>query len=409
MNSRSRGCPDIGVWRAWLDHELDSVGDSPALAEHLADCPGCQRLLAEVREDAHAASDALTLLAPTRLPSAAEVAVARERLEWRRARRAPRLPVPIHSLEPIPMFTRFSAPWRAATGGLAAALALALLVAFTPQGSSVAAAFLAAFRSQDVTAIEVTPQTQADIVKTMNALGSLGRVQLPGAASQASPAAAARAAERQAQTNISLSDAARTVGFNLLTPDPASLPAVVNKTPNVRVMPVMQVRFTLDKKMADAYFQANGHPDVSVPSRFDGATLVVSIPAAAMLEYGSSSSGKQEVVIGEAGEVVVDAEGNVSLSELRDFLLGLPTLPKTVANQLKNINNWNNTMPIPVPVDQVHWEKTTINGSPGLLLNDNSGVGSGAIWHSKDGHLFGVAGTLKATELTSIANTLAVR
>jgi hypothetical protein len=87
----------------------------------------------------------------------------------------------------------------------------------------------------------------------------------------------------------------------------------------------------------------------------------------------------------------------------------LPTLPKAVTSQLKNVNNWNETLPIPVPVDQVHWQKTTINGSNGLLLNDNSGVGSGAIWHSNDGHLYGLAGTLKATDLARIANTLAVR
>src|SRR5437762_7040769 len=95
-------------------------------------------------------------LAPSQIPDAAEVAVARERLEWRRraqtsgARRRSVL-----------------TPWRVAGGGTAAALVLACVIAFTPQGGSAAAAFLAQFRSQQVSAIEITPQSQADIARSL--------------------------------------------------------------------------------------------------------------------------------------------------------------------------------------------------------------------------------------------------
>ena len=73
--------------------------------------------------------------------------------------------------------------------------------------------------------------------------------------------------------------------------------------------------------------------------------------------------------------------------------------------QLKSITAWDTTLPIPVPVDQVHWQTTTIKGNQGLLLNDNSGVGSAAIWHA-NGHLFGVAGSLKADVLKQVAESL---
>ncbi|TME31785.1 MAG: hypothetical protein E6I75_17830 [Chloroflexi bacterium] len=58
-----------------------------------------------------------------------------------------------------------------------------------------------------------------------------------------------------------------------------------------------------------------------------------------------------------------------------------------------------------MPVDQVHWQSTTINGNQGLLLNDNSNVGSAAIWHA-GGHLYGLAGSLKASDLKRVAETL---
>jgi hypothetical protein len=105
--------------------------------------------------------------------------------------------------------------------------------------------------------------------------------------------------------------------------------------------------------------------------------------------------------------VLVDVEGGkVSLPEMRDFLLGLPGLPPAIVSQLKQIQNWNETLPIPVPVDQINWQAATFNKNAGLLLNDNSGVGSAALWH-QSGHLYGVAGSLKASDLKPIADSLA--
>jgi hypothetical protein len=105
---------------------------------------------------------------------------------------------------------------------------------------------------------------------------------------------------------------------------------------------------------------------------------------------------------------VVDVQGKVTLDELRDFLLSLPGLPQTTVSQLRQIKNWNDTLPIPVLIDRVNWQQTDFNGNQGLLLNDNSGVGSAAIWHA-GGHLYGLAGSLKASDLTRVARSFAVR
>ena len=401
MNTTTRTCPDIGAWRAWLDHE-----DHPSsMAEHLQACPGCQRLVADLRDDAASVGHTLSVLAPTRLPSAAEVAVARERLETGRRPAAAAQP-PTRTLEPIPVsVARISTPWRIAASGLAAALVLSLIIAFTPEGGAAAASFLAQFRSQQVTAVEVTPQSQAEIYRTLNALGNLGTIKTPGSdGKEARPEAAARGAAEQART-VSLAEAGREIGFSLKTPDPATLPAGFDAAPKVRVMPAYQIRFTFDRNKARGYFQSTGHPEVSLPDKFDGATLVVSIPAAALLEYQNGSS-KDALIVGQAGELVVDVEGGkVGLPEMRDFLLSMPGLPPLVVSQLKQIQNWNEVLPIPVPVDQVHWQSTTINGNQGLLLNDNSNVGSAAIWHA-GGHLYGLAGSLKASDLKRVAETL---
>jgi hypothetical protein len=409
MNT-TQSCPDIGTWRAWLDHETDLSDE----AQHLETCPGCQRVVDELRDDAAFADAGLASLASSDLPSAADVSVARERVHWRHAathKRSATAPIGRSRLEPTPMiFSRFSTPWRAAAGGVAAAIALTLVVAFTPAGSAAAAGFLAQFRSQQVQAIEITPQSQADISRALKALSNLGTIQEPAIAQSADPAAAAKAAADQSKT-ATAAEATKTVGFDLLTPDPKSLPSGVSSTPTIRVTPGSQIKFTFDKKKAQAYYQSTGHPEVSLPDKFDGASLSVSIPPAAVLSYSGGQGSRNEVIVAEAGELVVDTQGNVSLTEMRDFLLGLPGLPPAIVSQLKQIQNWNDTLPIPVPVDQVNWQKTTINGNSALLLNDNSGVGSAVVWHTsgQNGHLIGVAGTLKASDLQNVASTLAVR
>ncbi len=301
--------------------------------------------------------------------------------------------------------SRISTPWRIAASAVAAAVALSILVSVTPEGRALAAGFLAQFRSQQVTAIEVTPQSQTEIMRTLNALGNLGTVNMPGGQT-GRPEAAIRNASEQAKT-ATLAEASQAIGFKLETPDPALLPTGMDKTPRVQVMPGSQIRFTFDKTKASNYLKSTGH-EVTVPDKFDGATLVVSIPSAALLQYGNGSS-KEALIVGQAGELVVDVEGKVKLDEMRDFLLSLPGLPPTVVNQLKQIKTWNQTLPIPVPVDQMNWQSTDFHGNnQGLLLNDNSGVGSAAIWY-ESGHMYGVAGSLRADKLKAIAESLAVR
>jgi hypothetical protein len=396
--------PDIGEWRAWLDQEAPS----PDLDHHLVGCAGCKALVDDLRDAVEYAQGGLALL-PAATPTAAETALAHQRLRQRQ--RGGSSSVVLEDRERVApsAWQRFSTPWRVAASGIAAAALLTLVVTLTPEGQAAASGFLAQFRSQGVAAVEITPQTQTEIVKTMNALGNLGSVQMPGGGDRTRPETTARDVASQAQT-VSLSDASKTVGFAVQTPDPSAIPSGVDKTPTVRVTPATQVRFTFDKKKAAAYYQSTGRSGVNIPDKFDGATLVVSIPSATLLQYvGNGSSSKEALIVAQAGELVVDVEGGkVSLDEMRDFLLGLPGLPSSVVSQLKQIKNWNQTLPIPVPVDVVNWTSTTFKGNQGLLLNDNSGVGSAAIWH-ENGHLIGVAGSLKANDLKKIAESLAVR
>jgi hypothetical protein len=379
-------CPDPGSWRAWLDRE-EHV---PDLAPHLDSCATCREVVADLRFNATTVTEALRGVSPTRLPSAAETAMARERLAWRRRQPA------AAALEKIPVNRFSSTPWRLTASGLAAAMVVSVLVAFTPEGRTAAAGFLAQFRSQQVAAIEVSPQSQIEIQRTMNALGNLGTIQSPAGGVRGNPGA---------DRTATLAEAAQQIGFPIQVPDPRTLPAGMDPTPRVEVMPAQQIRFTFDKAKAAEYFlRTRRTPEVSLPDKFDGATLVVSIPNAVLLQYSGQNS-SQALVIGQSGELVVDVQGKVTLDELRDFLLSLPGLPKETTDQLRMIRNWNQTLPVPIPTDKMNWKSETFKGNQGLLLNDNTGVGSAAIYQS-GGHMYGLAGSLKATDLKRIADSL---
>jgi len=383
MTINSVVCPDLGRWRAWLDN----ADGTARFDDHLASCPACQRAVADLRQDAATAGAAIASL-PVHAVSKAEHDLARERLTWRL-----REPTAIRRSAPL---RRSTTGLRVAAGSVAAAVLVSVIVAFTPEGRTAAAAFLAQFRSRQVVAIEVSPQSQEAIMRTFSSLNDLGAVQSPRGGMQAAPG------------QVTVADAGRLIGFPVQTPDPAVLPAGLDRTPRVQVIPAGQMRFTFDKAKAQRYLQSRGQPQVNLPDKFNGASLVVSTPAAAMLEYSSRDS-HQSLIIGQAGEIVVDVQGQVTLDEMRDFLLGLPGLPKSATDQLRQIKSWTQTLPVPVPIDKVNWTSVNFQGRhQGLLLNDNSGLGSVAIWND-GGHMLAVAGSLKANDLKVVADSLAVR
>lgn len=287
--------------------------------------------------------------------------------------------------------------WRVAMIGLVAALML-MLVLGTPQGRDATAQFLAQFRGERPAAVSLSTGQIANVEETLSELEPLGTI---------SGIDTAPAMRRVA----SIDEASRFVGFDVLQPDVAALPDGIGSTPTaIRVAPAHELRFTFDREKARAYYESTGRGDVSLPDRFHGVSLVVSTPPAVLLEYRTAGQATDipfgiGLVIGQAGVVTAGTEGDVTLEELRDFLLELPGLSPEAARQLRAIDDWRTALPIPIPAERITWERATIAGSSGLLLNDNTGLGSAAIWQ-RDGRIFGIAGAMKAREIQRVAETL---
>lgn len=413
----STHCPDPGRLRGWLDRAAAPA--DAALADHLTTCASCQRTLGDLEQGAEIAGRALAMVA-TAAPSAVETEQALARLHRRLAQEdaAPTPesahPTPFHprlngvmgepTLSPAPsrdgreagaeLPRRIPMPitavwqrWRLAIGGLAAALALTFALA-TPDGQAAAAAFLAQFRSQRLAIVTFDPnQTRQTGLFRLERLGTVQN----------------RQPQRPADV-ANVQEASSRAGFPVLQPDPATLPPGAAKTPKVRFAPPSETRLTFDRQKTREYFDSINRKDLALPERLHGSTLVVALPPIVMLEYATADN-KPAVMVGQAREVQVGVEGTASLDEVRNFLLGLPDLPPDLARQLRSIQDWTSTLPIPVPVDKMTWQETNIAGAQAYILNDNTGLGSGVIWQ-RDGRILGVAGPMKATDLRRVAESL---
>jgi hypothetical protein len=403
-------CPDLGALRASID---DAPGAAPALHDHVRACSSCSGALAELQHNAELAAPAIALTAPADLPpAAAEAALAR--LEQRRARLAnaqtatagatatlTATPAPA-TADPDPLAARrrgrrprLGTRARGAAA-LIAAVVLTGLVA-TPGGRAAAASFLAQFRSQRFEVLSLDPTQATQFEEVIGELVDTGV--FTGDAFGGNVYGDPRAAADRDQ-------ASRMAGFAVPMVDPSVLPRGVGRTPErIMVIPARETAITFDRDHALDYLRDNGRPDARLPERFDGTRLVVQLPAVVIQQFAGRDGGPA-LLVGKAGMLGLDTEGGASLEELREVVLDLPGLPEGTVAQLRAIGDWRNTLPLPVPTDEVSWRATQVEGADAISFADPSGRLHALLWQ-RYGYIWGVAGVVGSGEARDVANSLA--
>jgi hypothetical protein len=403
-------CPDLGALRA----SLDAPGGAPALPhDHVQACASCLDTLTELRRNAELAAPAIAMTGPDGPPSPAAVQAAFARLEQRRvrllaARTGPRAAAGPgeegaaagNAPEVVPLrrrglLARLGSRGRGVAAALVAAVALTGLVA-TPGGRAAAADFLTQFRSQRFEVLSIDSSQATQLGTVMSQLVETGvftgdQSKLGG---MVEPVAVP-----------DLAAAGRLAGFQVQAVGRGALPRGLGPAPErILVTRAHTTRVVFDRDRALAYLERNGRPDVAIPERFDGAQLVVQVPAVVVQQYAGRDGGPR-LLVGKAGTVGVDAEGGASLDELRDVVLGLPGLPRETVEQLRNMSDWRTTLPLPVPTDEVRWQRTTVAGVEAIGFADQTGKLHALLWQ-RGGHIWGVAGVVGADEARRVADNL---
>jgi hypothetical protein len=141
-------------------------------------------------------------------------------------------------------------------------------------------------------------------------------------------------------------------------------------------------------------------------SRLSGSSLVVSLGPAVAVSYSGATTIDDigPLAILTVAQPIVTSTG-ATTNQIENFLLSQPGVPADVAAEIRLLGNLQTTLPIPTPPGASS-ESTEIDGSPAVVVVDNSNVASGAIWEDHKGVVHAVAGLLDKEDVLSVAQQI---
>lgn len=216
--------------------------------------------------------------------------------------------------------------------------------------------------------------------------------------------------EPSPQIGVSAATAEQVAGFP--APKVGSLPAGVSSNLTYVVVPQAVATFTFSAAKAQAAATAQGKTLPAMPAGMDGSTLTLTVGPAIIEVYGDMPQGSAadaaqlslpQLIVAKSNAPSVTSSG-VSAKDLEDYLLAQPGITPQLAADIRALGDPTHTLPIPVPVGYATSSDVTVQGVQGVALGDNTGAGAAVIWIKGD--VYFVGGSLKQSELVSIANQL---
>jgi hypothetical protein len=354
--------PSEGILRRLVDEPAGVTDDERA---HVAGCPTCLRAVDDARADAELVGAALA-------PATADVDTD---AAWARLSTAT-------PSAPVRQLTPGRARWATAVRRPAVA-ALSAVVLVTGAGVAAANDWLPIFQTERVDPVEVT-STDLVRVPDLSAYGDLQFTQEP--------------VTEQVPDADAASD--RT---GLAVPEVGDLPDGVTGDPTYQTAGVMSATFTFSAAKAAQAAAAEGEILPPPPAGLDGSSLRLEAgPAVAAM--WSQPTGVPTLVVARVGAPKVYSSG-VPFETVRDYLLSLPGFPDGLADQLRSISADGGTLPLPVPAELVTTSTADVGEVQATVLESRNGLFAGVVW-VEDGVMTGVAGSLSAGELLSVARGL---
>ena len=356
--------PSEGVLRRLVDEPAGVTDDDRA---HVAGCPTCLRALETTRAEARLVDAALATSGSVDTDAA-----------WNRFATTTAAAAPARR----PAVTATRGRWLPAMRRPVIA-ALSAVVLVTGAGVAAANDWLPIFRTEQVDPIEVT---SSELVELPD-LSAYGDIEIT---SEADPQPVADAAAAQERTGLAV-------------PEVAELPEGVTGDPAYQAAGVLSATFTFSAEKAARAAAAAGDVLPPTPAGLDGSRLRLQAGPGVAAVW-SQPTGVPTLVVARVVAPTVDSSG-VPFTTVRDYLLSLPGLPAGLADQLSKLSADGGTLPLPVPAELVTTSEADVNGAPATVLTSRDGLFAGVVW-VENGVMTGVAGTLSADELLSVARDL---
>jgi hypothetical protein len=348
--------------------------------EHLLQCAGCRGKLELYRERA--------ALAAAHLPNPGEVdmqAAHRGILAKTSANGVPEFGSPALALSARSGASPRRLAW---VGALAAGVALFFAIGYTPV-RGYAQEFLAIFEPNQFQPIALTANdiTQLHALPELKGFGTM----------------------RQSNKLIykSFPDIGSASGFaRAPILRPSFVPPGVPETPYYRVSGTQKVTFTFSAAKAPA-----------MPKAIDGSVLSASLGPVILQTYGVEPEIARHK--GDAGShrlpkdilMITQAPAphifstKATVAQIEAYLLAQPGLSPGLVAQIRAIGDPTTTLPVPIRIDKQTAQTVTVNGASGLLVGDNTGVGSLVVWQ-RSGWIYCVAGPYSASQILQVANSM---
>ena len=202
-------------------------------------------------------------------------------------------------------------------------------------------------------------------------------------------------------------------GLAVFTPSQLP-PGVTATTVRYGVMPRTTATFTFSAELARQSASSVGRTPPPMPANIDGSKLFITGGPAVVQYFADTTAvpstgqnpmaGLPKLIVAQGKGPTVQSDG-VTVEQLQQYLLAQPGISPALAAQIRAIKDPSSTLPIPIPVDMASSKQITVQGVQGVFVGDSTGLGSAVIW-SKDGTVFGVAGTLTEAEILAVANSL---
>jgi len=350
--------PPEGDLRAVLDHELQSA----RLQRHLASCPTCRARLTTL---ANTAQETQLLLGAVRTVVA-------------------KSPVPTIPWEEIlPVQTSMPRLRPVAVG--AAVLALCTATLLVDPWRATAANWLSIFRTQKIAYVETNPQAIANAIEGLDQKLSPELVR---------KLAQVSGPERLPPMETTTPEAASALMQPLL--QPASIPSGLPAEPT-RWGARLPATFTLrpDVDAINNWLYDQGIM-ASLDPKLKGQTFQVVTPTMVARQW-RGADGRSLMIVQATGLQVSGTDG-VDLPALAGLMGQLAGAPASVIDQIRQIPDLANTLPLPVGPEL--GEPVAIGQAQGVYYPKEAG---GALVWQQDGFTYYVGGTLTREELLAVA------
>ncbi|TCP69208.1 anti-sigma factor family protein [Baia soyae] len=364
-------CKDEMLMQAYLDGEL-TRDERKQIALHIEKCPECLARMNEMKDLEDWARIHITDSFP-RVDEALSIDVDRawvgvsEQIEIEEKQM--RQPIQIQEKSVKGRWTNMKRNTKRWISGVAAA-AVVIGGFSIPQVQAAASDLLSVFRVNKVEMVKLTEKDLQDMESFLQNK-ELGNLDLKGMGKIWTEGEQKKDRDRQYDT------------YEQAVKKGESLPKKPEgyEVEHINVTDPMKVNFQLNTEKVNKVLKQLG-AKVDLESKLNGKTFSVEVPKTTEMTLKAKNHDFRYMVA-STPQLTVDKD--VDVAKLRDSILSLPFIPTDLKKQLMAIQDWQNTLPIPVVEGMGKTTEVQVNGTKGLMMKEERGAAV-LLWQ-KDGKI----------------------